>query len=420
MNSSVDRTRYVVLLQAVASMSKLFSDNSVPYVDSRFVERLFVQATGARDLSGSHKSFDALLDQNIGVGIKTFLSGTGLSKREKVAEFPRLAQEGKFEGLHPRELAEKVSSYRNSRVRSDANELGIDLAKSIYHCLVRTPLGAIIHEEPYSLVDVDNIRPTDRRGRVVSKWEKSVRGAFFTDGISNYNFNASKNVLIKQFKFSRNRDVIELPVFEDIFERVVDWFELEKSALSIGISDDSGKGLMRLDKNEAGKPGIDFIVLPLYSTRGKEKAVAQKSGINQWNAGGRRRVFGEAYVPVPSEIHKLFPKFFPKRDVDFQMFLPNDQIQVPGKICQDGGKALMSTPNVTLGHWILKVIDPTLQEVDFQREPRRRNPFSYSDLLSIGKDAVSVRRVKGKMGVSYHLEFAPLDSYEDFIALAKS
>ena len=102
------------------------------------------------------------------------------------------------------------------------------------------------------------------------------------------------------------------------------------------------------------------------------------------------------------------------------MFLPNDQIQVPGKICQDGGKALMSTPNVTLGHWILKVIDPTLQEVDFQREPRRRNPFSYSDLLSIGKDAVSVRRVKGKMGVSYHLEFAPLDSYEDFIALAKS
>lgn len=420
MNSSVDRTRYVALLRAVASMSKLFSDNSVPYVDSRFVERLFIQATGARDLSRSDKSFDALLDKDIGVGIKTFLSGTGQSKREKVAEFPRLAQEGHFEGLHPRELAEKVSSYRNSRVRSDANELGIDLAKSIYHCLIRTQLGAIIHEEPYSLVDVNNIKPTDRRGRVVPKWDKNNRGAYFTDGVANYNFNASKNVLFKQFNFLQNLDVIELPVFEDIFDRVVNWFDVEKRNLPLGISDDSGRNLITIVPSKVEKPGIDFVVLPLYSTRGIEKVVPQKSGINQWNAGGRRRVFGEAYVPVPSEIHKLFPKFFPKRDVAFQMTLPNNQTAVLGKICQDGGKALMSSPNVTLGHWILKVIDPTLQDADFQREPRRKNPFSYSDLLSIGKDAISVRRVKNTMGVSYSLEFAPLDSYEEFISLAKS
>ena len=420
MNSSVDRTRYVALLQAVASMSKLFSDNSVPYVDSRFVERLFVQATGARDLSRSDKSFDALLGQDIGVGIKTFLSGTGHSKREKVAEFPRLAQEGQFEGLHPRELAEKVSSYRNSRVRSDANELGIDLAKSIYHCLIRTQLGAVIHEEPYSLVDINNIKPTDRRGRVVPKWEKNIRGAYFTDGVANYNFNASKNVLFKQFNFLQNQDVIELPVFEDIFDRVVNWFEVEKSTLSIDVSDDSGKALITINPDKVEKPGIDFVVLPLYSTRGIEKMVPLKSGINQWNAGGRRRVFGEAYVPVPSEIHKLFPRFFPKRDVVFQMSLPNNRNQVPGKICQDGGKALMSAPNVTLGHWILKVIDPTLRDADFQREPRRENPFTYSDLLSIGKDAISVRRVKSEVGVSYNLEFAPLDSYEEFVTLAKS
>ena len=101
MNSSVDRTRYVVLLQAVASMSKLFSDNSVPYVDSRFVERLFVQATGARDLSGSHKSFDALLGQNIGVGIKTFLSGTGLSKREKLPNFHDSRKKGNLRVYNP-------------------------------------------------------------------------------------------------------------------------------------------------------------------------------------------------------------------------------------------------------------------------------------------------------------------------------
>ena len=91
MNSQIDYGRYVELLQAVASMSRLYSDNPVAYVDSRFVERLFIQSTGAKDLSRSDKSFDALVSPDIGVGVKTFLSASGRSKREKVAEFPRYA-----------------------------------------------------------------------------------------------------------------------------------------------------------------------------------------------------------------------------------------------------------------------------------------------------------------------------------------
>ena len=94
MQSQIDYEKYVALLQAVASMSRLFSDNTVPYVHSRFVERLFIQATGAKDLSRLDKSFDALIAPDIGVGVKTFLSVSGNSKREKVAEFPRFAQYG--------------------------------------------------------------------------------------------------------------------------------------------------------------------------------------------------------------------------------------------------------------------------------------------------------------------------------------
>ena len=55
-----DEERYATLLRLVGSLSRLFSENDSPYVDSRFVERLFVQTTGARDLSRMDISFDAL------------------------------------------------------------------------------------------------------------------------------------------------------------------------------------------------------------------------------------------------------------------------------------------------------------------------------------------------------------------------
>ena len=185
MKSTVDIERYSRLLQAVASMSRLYSDNTIPYGDSRCVEKLFVETTGAKDLSRSDKSFDALLSPDIGVGIKTFLSASGNSKREKVAEFTSFANNGEFEGLAPEELALKAASFRNNRVLSDANELAIAMEKSIYHCLVRTGSGAIVHEEPYLLVDLTNLKPTDRSGNILKKWQAIGKGVFFTDGVSN-------------------------------------------------------------------------------------------------------------------------------------------------------------------------------------------------------------------------------------------
>jgi hypothetical protein len=413
--SSVDIERYSRLLQAVASMSRLYSDNTIPYVDSRFVEKLFVETTGAKDLSRSDKSFDALLSPDIGVGIKTFLSASGNSKREKVAEFTSFANNGEFEGLSPEELALKTAGFRNNRVLSDANELAIVMEKSIYHCLVRTGSGAIVHEEPYMLVDLANLRPTDRSGNILKEWQAIGKGVFFTDGVSNYNFNGSKNVLFKEFKFDSGSGIIELPMFADIFDRITKWFD-GGMPQAITVSDDSGKELVTIDSPEYGRPGIDFVVLPLYSVRTGLKEVAEKSGINQWNAGGRLRKFGEAYIPIPIEVHRRCPGFFPARDTKFPMFLPNSATAVPGKVCQESGKALMSDPNTVLGNWIMKVLRPSLKDSDFLRAPNSTDmPFVYSDLLAVGKDSVIVRKTIDKSISNFSLEFAPLGSYEEFV-----
>ena len=416
MQSQINYQRYVELLKAVASMSRLYSDNTVPYVDSRFVERLFIESTGAKDLSRADKSFDALLQPNIGVGVKTFLAANGQAKREKVAEFPRFAREGAFAGLTAQELANKVAGFRNKRVMSDANELGISIDNSIYHCLVRTAKGAVIHEEPYATIDIANIQPTDIHGKVIKNWSTKKPGAYFTDGLSNYNFNISKNVLFKEFRLNAKAQIIELDIFDDIFDRVLNWFNATKGS-GFAVSDNAGKSLATFNEQPLGKPGVDYVVLPLYSTRGKEKQVAAGSGINQWNAGGRARKFGETYIPIPSEVHRLCSKFFPERDKTFKLNLPNGVSNVSAKVCQDGRKALMSDPNTTLGHWIMKVIRPALQDADFLRPTTKKDkPFTYADLISIGKDAVVVKKITENTGVSYSLEFAQLDSYEDFIA----
>ena len=140
--------QYETLLRSIASLSGLFSQSETPYIDSRFVEKLFVVTTGARDLGREDKSFDALLNTGVGVGVKTFVAGAARHSDEKIAEFTDLANKGHFNKVTKRELVRRVADARNIRVESNAKEYGVDLAQSVYHCLVRIPGGAVVHEEP--------------------------------------------------------------------------------------------------------------------------------------------------------------------------------------------------------------------------------------------------------------------------------
>jgi hypothetical protein len=340
-----DVDRYATLLRSLASMSGLFSSNSAAYIDSRFVEKLFVETSGGKDLGRFDKSFDAIVGDNIGVGIKTFLGGNGSSKREKVAEFTSLARLNHFNTTDKGTLVHRVAEARNIRILSDANELSIDLAKSVYHCLIRIDGGAIVHEEPYGLIDVSSLRPTNRAGKVVKNWDSMGSGIYFTDGQNLYSFNISKNVLLKKFVFDRKKDFISLEIHPNPLQMLEN------------LNESSSKKISSFRKELKTKPdeledlirGIDYVVLPLYSAGSKSSEVPEKSGINQWRAAGRKRKFGEAYISVPREIHKRYPKFFPDQKEHFDLLLPNNEKSLVAKICQQGGKALMTKKNFELG-----------------------------------------------------------------------
>ena len=405
-----DVEKYANLLKAVASMSRLYSDNNKAFIHSRFVEKLYVECAKATDLSRSDMSFDAILHKDIGVGVKTFLADNiNIGKSEKVAEFTKNASLGDFIGLNHSAYAKKASELRNNRIISDANEYAVDISKSIYHCLVRTNDGALIHEEPYRLVDTDNIKPTDKFGNEIASFSEVDKGhSYFTDGISKYRYDVAKNVLYKKFELNeyKNSELITLDIYDDIFQKILKWTNLAPTKQQA------------IQVIEAVKPKFiqpvkaDYVVLPLYSTKsGSKREVQEKSGINQWNAGGRERKFGESYIPIPMAIHDAHPNFFPPKDVKFKLTLPNGKV-ISAKVCQENNKALMSDPNTDLCEWLYTIIDKNL-DIAKKRFAEER-PYTYDDLREVGKDSVRVIKVDGESN-TYKLESSNLGSYEEFI-----
>ena len=101
--------------------------------------------------------------------------------------------------------------------------------------------------------------------------------------------------------------------------------------------------------------GENYVILPLYGIQKKQKFIFERSGLNQWNANGRKRDFGEIYIPIPAELHRKYPTFFPKRDEDFSLQIPTGEI-FSAKVCQENSKALMTNPNKALSDWLLRKV----------------------------------------------------------------
>ena len=145
----------------------------------------------------------------------------------------------------------------------------------------------------------------------------------------------------------------------------------------------------------------ESIYLPLYSYKNGKKYVYEKSGLNQWNAGGRKRNSNEIYIPHPSLIKNKFPNFFPERHIPFDLILPNDKV-IKAKICQDNDKALMSNPNEVLGEWLLR---------DVLNVPENKL-IVIRDLEILNIDSVIVTKESASL---YSINFTKTDSYEEFI-----
>ena len=142
----------------------------------------------------------------------------------------------------------------------------------------------------------------------------------------------------------------------------------------------------------------EYVILPLY---GRNKTVWPQSGLNQWNAGGRSRHHNEVYIPIPKKIHDLFPKFFPGRDIHFNLLLPDGE-KVRAKVCQDNSKALMTTSNKKLGKLILR---------DGLNLPLGQKA-TYNKLQLLGIDSVRIDKINND---EYEINFSKCGSYENFI-----
>lgn len=140
-------------------------------------------------------------------------------------------------------------------------------------------------------------------------------------------------------------DEIEVQIHQDPFEML----QSEENGILQTSELKPIKGLCET-KNQNRR-----LALKLYKEKKGICKVEEKSGLNIWNAGGRRRHPDEVYIPfnrVDRE-RKENEGFFPPRDIPFRLILP-DNTTLDAKVCQDNGKAIMSNPNCALGKWLLR------------------------------------------------------------------
>ena len=372
---------YVRNLTQVGGLSKLFSDSTKPFLHYRVAENIFCRSFNASNESRSDVSFDAVKG-DIGIGIKTFVYRP--SQVEKVAEFNRLSQH--YVGLNDTEMVVQIAQDRNERI-----DLAIrlyDTTQAIYHCIARKDAEFVVYEVPMDQIDIDNIVSIKRRDNVIT----------FEDGLSQYSFNISKSTLYKKFIPPNNTHTFPVEIIEDPYAYLSDLVGLPEVLTPVRnrvapTPDDYG---IRADDESN-----NVVILPLYSfNETAQYFVAERSGLNQWNASGRVRNENEAYIPIPAWIHKAFPDFFPARDVAFDLRLPNGQV-MSAKVCQDGSKALMSNPNQALGRWLLRDV--------LELEPLEL--LTYERLAEIGVDSVEIERLDD---ASYRINFRASGTFEDF------
>ncbi|MEG0366928.1 MAG: hypothetical protein RR585_08850 [Coprobacillus sp.] len=366
----VQQDQYKKMLSIIGNLTLLFSESTCPYLPYRAHENIFCKYFHADNLARFDCSADAKQDK-IGIGLKTWMG----TNDQKVAEFGKLRET--YKDLKGIDLVKKVSEYRNERIRVTKNIYGID--KMIYHIIKRIPHMMQIIECAFDYINVDKIAVITSRG--------NVNNTYFTDKNHTYHFSRSKNTLYMIFDNYDLLDEFEIEIMADPYHYLMNATTAYVTTEMIRqqIPDDSNK-----------------LCLRLYSSNSKHgKFVAEKSGLNQWNAGGRRRNVNEIYIPYPVGDRHRSEGFFPSRDTVFDLLMPDGTV-IPTKICQDDGKAIMSNPNSVLGEWLLRKVF----------ELPERTLVTYEMLEKFGVDSVIFTKLEeGK----YKIDFSETGTYENFI-----
>lgn len=359
----VNQTEYKELLKLVGSLSNMFSQSSTPYLYYRVAEKVFCQSFGSDDLSRSDVAIDTKFKKS-GIGLKTFLKKNDKTL-QKIAEFNK--DKFFYENLSTEQKIRKIAELRNERIIFSKNLYSLN--DFIYHCVLRDEGKFYIFEEKMNLIDLENIKN-------IKSNSSSIK---FDDGICEYSFNLSKSTLLKRFNTFNILDSFDVDIIDNPLEALKELLDYNKLNLN-------------------NKKIISTIYLPLY---GKEHMVYEKSGLNQWNAKGRKRDINEVYIPIPIKIHKINSTFFPKRDESFNLILPDGKV-LKSKVCQENSKALMSYSNKELGKWILRDV-LSLKEGEL---------LTYAKLQVLGIDSVRIDKLTNG---NYEINFAKNGSYEEFI-----
>jgi hypothetical protein len=315
---------YLKLLSAVSKLSGLFSESAIPFINYRVAENIFCRSFDATNLSRSDIAYDANYN-SIGVGLKTFTCNSNNSI-QKVAEFNSRSRE--LANFKDKALAIELGKIRNERINAAKRIYNIE--SSIYHIVARKEKELLLFEIDYNEVDIANINSV-----------KDIKTSLqFEDGCNFYSYNYSKSTLYKKFSIPQSAFRLPIDIIEDPYSLLLELFDEDKNFKSA---------------TDKFVKGVNYVILPLYGIRNKEKFVFERSGLNQWNANGRKRDFGEIYIPIPADLHIKYSNFFPRRDEDFNLQIPTGEI-FNAKVCQDNSKALMTNPNKALSDWLLRKV----------------------------------------------------------------
>ncbi len=371
------RKLYTDLLKMMGLLSNLFAESKNPFLYYRAMENIFCKAFHADNLSRSDISADAGKN-GIGIGLKTFLQNNG-NTFQKIAEFNK--ESYLLRDLTGTDLVRMVSEMRNQRIESTMRIC--NLYDMMYHLVTRSNKYMAIYEEHMDLININNIKITQTNNTTIH----------FTDSLHDYSFSLSKSTLLKRFDTTDKRKIFgfDVEVLADPYDFLLNIKngKISKTELNATLNDSDDF--------------IDYIVLPLYSPRTKQ--VEEKSGLNQWNAGGRPRSENEVYISIPSWIHQKKKDFFTYNSDEnktnpFDVKLPNGKI-ISMRVAQQKGKALMSNPNSALGEWILRDI--------LELKPKVLVTKEILDMIGID----SVKLSKTGDG-RYYLDFLKSGSYEEF------
>lgn len=382
------------MLKIMGQLSNLFSESDCPYLAYRAHENIFCKYLEAENLARSDCSADAKKD-GIGIGLKTWMGNDD----QKVAEFGKLKKY--YANLSGLDLVKRIAEYRNERIRVTKKIHGIN--QMIYHVVKRIPNMMQILECAFDYIDVDAIKLIPNRG--------NENNTYFSDGKHMYHFSISKNTLYMIFDDLELLDSFEVGIMDDPYLFLMSITQqMSASDISADYYSVQGdvieNGYKILEEKRIQKP---MLCLPLYSKRGlnKEKFVAEKSGLNQWNAAGRTRDVNEIYIPYQAKDRQRELAFFPPRDTSFALHLP-DGTEISAKVCQEAdksnpliGKAIMSNPNKVLGKWLLRDV--------FELE--EGTVVTYEMLERFGVDSVIFTK-NGEL--DYSIDFAEIGTYEQF------